>query len=52
LSNSFIVANTELPSFVNRATALTTITIGNGAVANNTYQYYNQSNGAIEGVRL
>lgn len=51
-SGVFIVANTELPSYTDRPTAQATITLLAGAVANNTYLYYNQSNGAIEGIRL
>jgi hypothetical protein len=51
-SGAFIVANTELPSYVDRPTAQTTITIGAGAVAGNTYLYYNQTNGSIEAIRL
>jgi hypothetical protein len=37
---------------VDRPTAQTTITIGAGAVAGNTYLYYNQTNGSIEAIRL
>lgn len=52
LNNSYIVSNSNLPNFADRATALSAITVGNGAVAGNTYLYFNDSNGAIEGVRL
>lgn len=52
ISNSFIINNSCLPSYVDRPAALAAITVPNGGVAGNTYLYYNQSNGSIEGVRL
>jgi hypothetical protein len=52
LSGQTVFANITLPSYVDRAAATTAITIGNGAVAGNTYLYYNQTTFAIEGVRL
>jgi hypothetical protein len=51
-ANRFIISNSELPNFADRATALGAITVGLGAVAGNTYLYYNDATGAIEGVRL
>lgn len=47
-----IFANGVLPEYANRAAAVANITIASGAVANNTYLYYNQTTFAIEGVRL
>jgi hypothetical protein len=41
-----------MPSYVDRATALTSITVALGGVAGSSYFYYNQSNGSIEAVRL
>lgn len=52
LSGMTIFSNLSLPSFVNRAAATTAITVANGAVAGNTYLYYNQTTFAIEGIRL
>lgn len=52
LSGQTVFANATLPSFANRAAATTAITVANGAVAGNTYLYYNQTTFAIEGVRL
>lgn len=52
LNGSFVVKNENLPNFADRAAALLAITILNGAVTGNTYLYFNDSNGAIEGVRL
>ena len=52
LSSMTIFSNSSLPAYANRAAALVAITIPNGAVANNTYFYYNQTTFAIEGVRL
>jgi hypothetical protein len=52
LSNQFIISNSNLPNYADRTAALAAITVGNGAVTGNTYLYFNDSNGAIEGVRL
>jgi hypothetical protein len=52
LNSMTIFSNSSLPAYANRAAALAAITIPNGAVANNTYFYYNQTTFAIEGVRL
>ena len=52
LSGQTVFANATLPTFANRAAATTAITVPNGAVAGNTYLYYNQTTFAIEGVRL
>ena len=52
LSGMTIFSNASLPSYANRAAATTAITIAHGAVAGNTYLYYNQATFAIEGVRL
>jgi hypothetical protein len=52
LSGQFIISNSNLPSYVDRAAATAAITTGAGAVAGNTYMYYNQTTFAIEGVRL
>lgn len=52
LSGQTVFVNATLPSFVDRAAATTAITVANGAVAGNTYLYYNQTTFAIEGVRL
>jgi hypothetical protein len=41
-----------LPSFTDRTAAVASISIANGAVAGNTYLYYNQSNFTIEAIRL
>jgi hypothetical protein len=52
MSGMTIISNSSLPSYTDRSAATTAITIGNGAVAGNTYLYYNQTTFAIEGVRL
>lgn len=52
LSGQSIFSNASLPSFANRAAATTAITVALGAVANNTYLYYNQATFTIEAVRL
>lgn len=52
LNSMTIFSNSSLPSYANRAAAVAAITIPNGAVANNTYLYYNQTTFAIEGIRL
>ena len=52
LSGQTVFANATLPSYANRAAATTAITVALGAVAGNTYLYYNQTTFAIEGVRL
>jgi hypothetical protein len=52
LSGQTVFSNTSLPSYANRAAAVAAITVALGAVAGNTYFYYNQTTFAIEGVRL
>jgi hypothetical protein len=57
ISGVVIIANTELKSFANYAAAtdplsLLSITIGNGAVAGNTYLYHDQATNSIGAVRL
>jgi len=52
ISGMTIFSNSSLPSYADRSAATTAITIANGAVAGNTYLYYNQTTFAIEGVRL
>mgnify|MGYP003673769545 CR=1 FL=1 len=52
LSGKTIFSNQSLPSYTNRASATTAITVANGASAGDTYLYYNSSNFQIEGVRL
>lgn len=52
LSGQTVFANATVPSYLNRAAATTALTVINGAVAGNTYLYYNQTTFAIEAVRL
>ena len=52
LSGQFIVGNNTLPSYLNYATASASITVVAGAVACNTYLFYNQANCSIEAIRL
>jgi|688.fasta_scaffold04993_25 hypothetical protein len=52
LDGQTVFANVTLPSYANRSAATTAITVPNGAIAGNTYLYYNQTTFAIEGVRL
>tara|TARA_R110000744_G_scaffold361898_1_gene469820 strand:+ start:19 stop:1302 length:1284 start_codon:yes stop_codon:yes gene_type:complete len=52
LSGKTIFSNQILPSYTNRTSATTAITVANGASAGDTYLYYNASNFQIEGVRL
>jgi hypothetical protein len=52
LSNSFIISNRELPTYLDYATASIAITVLNGAVANNTYLYHDQTTNSIGAVRL
>lgn len=52
LSGQTVFSNASLPSYTNRSAATTAITVPNGAVAGNTYLYYNQTTFAIEAVRL
>jgi hypothetical protein len=49
IPQSFIISNDQLPSFLDRATALLTIT---GGSPGSTYLYYNQTTFAIEAVRF
>jgi len=52
LSGKTIISNASLPSYLDRATALLAITVALGAIAGNTYLYYNQTTFTIEAVRL
>jgi hypothetical protein len=52
LSGQTVFSNTSLKSYLNRAVAVAAITVPLGAVAGNTYLYYNQTTFAIEAVRL
>ena len=52
LDGQTVFANVTLPSYANRSAATTAITVPNGAIAGNTYLYYNQTTFAIEGLRL
>jgi hypothetical protein len=52
LPNMFIISNTNLPSYANFATASAAITVALGAVAGNTYLYYDLSTNSIGAVRL
>jgi hypothetical protein len=52
LSSSFVISNIYIPEYANRAAAVAGITVVLGAVANNTYLYYNATTFAIEAVRL
>jgi hypothetical protein len=52
LDGQTVFANVTLPSYANRSAATTAITVPNGAVAGNTYLYYNQTSFTIEAVRL
>lgn len=52
LSSVFVINNAILPEFPDIATAQATISVGTGAVAGNTYLYYNSSKKSIEAVRL
>jgi hypothetical protein len=48
----FVVNNTILTSFPDFATAQATLTVLNGAVAGNTYLFYDASKGVIGAIRL
>lgn len=48
-SNVTIISNSSLPSFVDRAAAVASLAVG--AIAGNTYLYYNQTTFAIEAYR-
>lgn len=52
LNGQFIISNSTLPSYANRAAATSAITTANGAVAGNTYMYFNQATFTIAAVRL
>lgn len=52
LASQFVIANTNMPSYADRTAATTAITVALGAIAGNTYLYYNEDTFAIEGVRL
>lgn len=52
MSNVTIFSNSVLPEYADRPTAVAAITVGNGAVAGNTYMYYNTATNSIEAVRL
>ena len=52
LSGQTVFANATLPSYLNRTAAVAAITVPLGAVAGNTYLYYNETIFAIQGIRL
>ena len=52
LDGQTVFANATLPSYLNRTVALAAITVPLGAVAGNTYLYYNETIFAIQGIRL
>lgn len=52
LSNQTIFSNVSLPSYANRAAAVTAITVLNGASEGSTYLYYNATTFTIEAVRI
>ena len=52
LSGQTVFSNSSLKAYTNRAAAVAAITVPLGAVAGNTYLYYNQTTFAIEAVRL
>ena len=52
IGSAFVINNAILSSFVDSATAQAALTVLNGAVAGNTYLYYNSSKFTIEAVRL
>jgi hypothetical protein len=52
IAEVFVINNAVLPSFANSVDAQTAITVSNGAVAGNTYLYYDVSKGVIGGIRL
>lgn len=52
IGSAFVINNAILSSFVDSATAQAALTVLNGAVAGNTYLYYNSTKFTIEAVRL
>lgn len=52
LGSVFVINNSILPSFPDSPTAQLAITVANGAVAGNTYLYYNSGKLTVEAVRL
>jgi hypothetical protein len=52
LSNSFIIGNSELPTYANHAAAVAAITVVLGGSAGSTYLYHNQATDSIGAVRL
>jgi len=52
LNQSFIVANSDFPTYTSRANALLGITTALGGVTGNSYFYFNSGSGAVEAVRL
>ena len=52
LTGAFVISNQNLPIYSNSTIADSSITVVNGAVAGNTYLYYNQLTKAIGAVRL
>ena len=52
IASVFVINNAILPSFANSADAATAITVLNGAVADNTYLFYDAGKGVIGAIRL
>ena len=52
IASVFVINNAILPSFVDSIAAATAITVLNGAVADNTYLYYDIGKGVIAAIRL
>jgi hypothetical protein len=52
LSNVFLIGNSFIPSFLDYATASTALSIVNGAVAGNTYLYFDETLNVVGAVRL
>lgn len=52
LAGQFVINNSRLPSYADRTAAVTAITVLNGAIAGNTYLYFNETTFIVEAVRL
>jgi hypothetical protein len=52
ISNSFILSNNELPSYLNYAAATAVINLGAGASSGSTYLYHDQTTNSIGAVRI
>jgi hypothetical protein len=52
ISQSVIISNAELPSYISYADAIAIISTGTGGVAGSTYLYHDQSTNSIGAVRL